>query len=310
MNPLVSIVILSWNRRYDLKASLNQILKNQYSNIEIIVVDNASTDGTQEMVKKEFSQVNLVSLLNNIGIAGYNEGFKIAKGKYITVLDDDSYPATDAIMKAVEILERDQKIVGIAFHIIHPTDNISETKDWPEDVITFVGCGAILRRDVMEKSGYYDSNFYLYCNEFDLTIRILSQDKRYSIKYFSDIIGYHRVAASNRTITRRAYYQLRNFLWIIWRYFSFYNAIRLSFRLIFEEFIFAFTWYKSISTYLKSLFSAFSSLRKYLKLRKVISPQLEKKIIESESTQPVFGEPVPKFILNNIRSAVRKISRI
>lgn len=307
MDPLVSIIILSWNRKDDLNTSLKHIFDSSYKNFEVIVIDNGSTDGTLRLIKNEFPTVKLVALTENIGIAGYNEGFKIARGQYIIVLDDDSYPANDALAKAVMILEKERLVVGIAFNIIHPTNNISESAGWPENVFTFIGCGAILRRDVLEKAGYFDPTFFLYCNEFDLTIRMLDQNNQYTLKYFTNIVAYHNISVLNRTSARRAYYQLRNNLWILWQHFSFWNSFRLSFRRIFEELVFAFTWHKSLSAYFRGLFSAFTNLPRCLRKRKVISLQLEQKLITTD--QPVFGEPIPTFLLNNIRSINKKFTR-
>ena len=87
-NPLVTVNILSFNRRDYLKITLEKVFEQSYKNIEVFVVDNASTDGTIEMVKKEFPQVRLIQLKKNIGIAGWNEGFKNAKGEFVLVLDD------------------------------------------------------------------------------------------------------------------------------------------------------------------------------------------------------------------------------
>ena len=90
--PLVTVNILSYNRKDELRNTLTKVYEQDYKNIEVIVVDNASNDGSSEMVIKEFPNAQLIQLEKNIGIAGWNEGFKVAKGEYILVLDDDSYP--------------------------------------------------------------------------------------------------------------------------------------------------------------------------------------------------------------------------
>jgi len=112
-NPLVTVNILSWNRKEDLRESLIELKKTTYPNIELIVVDNASTDGSPEMVEREFPYVKLIKMPKNIGIAGWNIGFEKANGKYIMVLDDDSYPAPDAIELMVEEFEKADEDVGI-----------------------------------------------------------------------------------------------------------------------------------------------------------------------------------------------------
>ncbi len=90
-NPLVTVNILSFNRKEELRITLTKVFEQDYKNIEVIVVDNSSSDGSQKMVREEFPSVNIIELNENIGIAGWNKGFEIAKGKYVLVLDDDSY---------------------------------------------------------------------------------------------------------------------------------------------------------------------------------------------------------------------------
>ncbi|RJP62305.1 MAG: glycosyltransferase, partial [Ignavibacteriales bacterium] len=68
--PLVTVNILSYNRKDELRNTLKKVYEQDYKNIEIIVVDNASSDGTHEMVKSEFPEVKLIQLEKNIGIAG------------------------------------------------------------------------------------------------------------------------------------------------------------------------------------------------------------------------------------------------
>ena len=108
--PLVTVNILSFNRKDDLRLTLQKVFEQDYQNIEVVVVDNASTDGTLEMVKNEFSSIQLIQLQKNIGIAGWNEGFKIARGEFILVLDDDSYPDKNSIKELVQTAQSDKHI--------------------------------------------------------------------------------------------------------------------------------------------------------------------------------------------------------
>lgn len=295
--PLVSIIMLSWNRKNDILQSLTQIYNNHYPKFEVIVVDNGSKDGTGEAIVKNFPNVNLLRLDKNIGIEGYNLGVKKAGGKYLLLLDDDSYPEIEAITKMVKLMENQKNISAVASQIINPTNQLSENKLWPESVFTFIGCGALLKRTDWLAVGGYDKHFFLYSNETDLAIRLLSINPENRIIYSSDIICYHSTAAANRTSGRRAFYQLRNNLWIIWKYFSFFSAWQLSVRRIFEEFVFAFTWHKSISSFFRGLFSALGGLGYCLKHRQKISVILQKKLKTSSTN--LFGEPIFVFIRNN-----------
>jgi len=129
---LVSIVMLSFNRKNDVQEGLQELLKQNYKNMEIIVVDNGSTDGTPGMVKNKFPEVTLITLKENLGVAAYNKGFQQAQGKYIVILDDDSFPGSNAIPRMVEEFEKNEKLGVVAFDVRNyydykKTNLISET---------------------------------------------------------------------------------------------------------------------------------------------------------------------------------------
>ncbi|MBC8440454.1 MAG: glycosyltransferase [Deltaproteobacteria bacterium] len=168
-SPLVSINILSWNSKDKLGYVLNRVEKLSYKNIEIIVVDNDSIDGSPEMVEKEFPKVKLCRLKKNIGIAGWNEGFKIARGDYILVLDHDSFPDKNAIQWCIEKFKNNPKLGLAAFKIVNYYDNSirqseeyeryvnKETSVVGSFVKRFVGGGAFIRKKVVNITGGYSN---------------------------------------------------------------------------------------------------------------------------------------------------------
>src|SRR3989304_2071643 len=81
-NPLVSVVILTWNRKDDLLETVAELKESTYAPIEIIVVDNGSNDGTQEEINEKFSEVNFIRLEKNVGIAGFNIQYSIFNIQY------------------------------------------------------------------------------------------------------------------------------------------------------------------------------------------------------------------------------------
>ena len=175
--PLVSIVMLAWNRKDDVRESLRHIQKIDYEPLEIIVVDNASDDGTAQMVEAEFPDVHLIKMKKNIGIAAYNVGFEQAKGKYIVIIDDDSFPARHAIRRMVQVFEKDERLGAVAFDVrnydhydeikneLEDTDETEEVKAVASDyLMSFNGAGVGIRKDLFKKIGYYPEEFFLYYN--------------------------------------------------------------------------------------------------------------------------------------------------
>src|SRR5215475_5686272 len=85
----VTIAILNYQRRDALRRALEAARAQRYAPLELLVVDNASTDGAQEMVRDEFPDVHLVALPENIAAAARNEGVRAAKGEIVFTLDND-----------------------------------------------------------------------------------------------------------------------------------------------------------------------------------------------------------------------------
>jgi GT2 family glycosyltransferase len=125
-NPLVSVVIPTFNRKNDLLECLTALLNSSYDNIEIIVVDNASTDGTNEAVKQMFLNVKLIQNERNLGVTGgRNRGATEAKGDYTLFLDHDMIVDKQMVEELMKIIEADPKI-GMAGPIIYYYDEPSK----------------------------------------------------------------------------------------------------------------------------------------------------------------------------------------
>jgi len=188
--PLVSINILSFNRSIAIKESLTKIFEQNYTNIEVIVVDNASSDGTPSMIADLFPSINLLSLDKNIGIDGYNKGMKIIKGECILILDDDSYPDTDTIAYGVNYLLENPEIGALTFNIFNNALQKSETLTFKQtNPYLFHGCGTLFRKTTLDKVGGYDPDYFLYYNEIDLAIRCYNNNIQ--IKYIPNKIVFH-----------------------------------------------------------------------------------------------------------------------
>lgn len=196
MNDLVSICVLSFNRKEELKNTLVNIYNQNYRNIEVLVVDNASSDGSPQMVEKEFPGINLIKLKKNVGIAGWNEGYKAANGEYVLVLDDDAYPAKDSLTKAVENFILDEDIACVAFNLIDtntgsyykgnwlPRDKTKKTY-WP----IFVGCAFMVNSDRLPKSFEFPGDYFIYQHELPMAAEIYLSGKE--ISFVPEIVAYH-----------------------------------------------------------------------------------------------------------------------
>ncbi len=236
--PLVSAVVLSFNRREELAYSLSRLGEITGVSLEIIVVDNASRDGSAEMVAADFPSVRLLALPENIGVAAYNLGFARARGQFVLILDDDSFPAPDALEKMVELFNTDPGIGLVAFDVrsFDHYDRESAREEQlsletapPAYLLGFNGAGAGVRKEVLEQVGGYPEEFFLYWNEQDLAMRILASGRR--IAYSAAIVAYHRHAPKNRDSRRGPFFYTRNLFWIFWKHLPWPELIRRSLRL-------------------------------------------------------------------------------
>jgi len=222
----VSIIIVNFNTKDILKNCLDNLNKVSASS-QVIVVDNASTDGSSEMVSETFPKVKLISLRKNKGFSGgANEGLKQASGKYILYLGSDAFPKEKVIEGIVNYLEKNED-VGVATcrlilrdktedkdaHRGLPTAWTSVThfsgldkkfkgskifdryfmgyKDFSkeQEIDLCISHFMFIRKNVFDKIGNWDEKFFVYGEDVDLCYRVKSAG--YKIMYLPQFEALH-----------------------------------------------------------------------------------------------------------------------
>ncbi|KHD38312.1 glycosyl transferase [Clostridium acetobutylicum] len=284
--PLVSIVSICWNRKDEICESLNNIRKIDYESLEIIVVDNGSTDGTVEKIEEDFKEVKLIKMPKNAGIEAYNVGFKSAEGEYIVILDDDSFPEKNSIKRMVKKFQKDDKLGMVAFDVrnYYNYDEVKkiDTEETSDDtaaesdeyIMAFNGAGAGVRTEVLKKAGFYPEEFFLYWNEQDTAFRIL--DMGYKIKFFADVIAYHKYSPKNRASWRAPFYYTRNAFFLVWKNYSTKAALKKTIELIYDCFYYSME--QKTNIYLKAMWNAFMNFNKIKGKRKVVDKYIEENL--------------------------------
>ena len=114
-NPLVSILIPTYNSVDFVEDTVRSIMNQTYTNIEIVIVDDASTDGTMkilEKLSKEDKRIKLLQNKKNLGITdNMNNGIHKCNGKYIAILDGDDWAYPYRIEEQVKLMEKDEEVV-------------------------------------------------------------------------------------------------------------------------------------------------------------------------------------------------------
>lgn len=226
-HPLVSVIVLSFNRLENVKDLMKALSDQDYDNYEIIVVDNNSHDGTPEFLILNFPEVKTIRCPDNFGLVAYNFGFSNAQGEYIIIIDDDGLPSSeDLISRTITHFETNPKLGAIGFTIrmrdtgLLAYDNpnyINETQresEYPS--AAFNGTGAALRTKALRDVGYYPFYFYRSWCELHLCTRLI--DNGWHVNYVPDLEVWHcrQSGSINRPIT---YYGLRNYFWYVWSFY-------------------------------------------------------------------------------------------
>lgn len=215
-----SFVIVNFNRKDELLFTIvktKELIKNNLSDYEIIVVDNASTDSSAEAVRSNFPEVHLIVNPVNTGAPAWNLGFAKSKGDYLIILDDDSH-IVSGLEEGMVYMDNNPSVGVLALNVISGPYT-KETFKWKDgdETIGFIGCGAILRRETYEKVGGYADWMFLYGNDWEYGLRCL--DAGYSVKFFENSVVEHRASPIHRSTKRLRVFVTKHDLGIIYKFF-------------------------------------------------------------------------------------------
>lgn len=211
----LSYVIVTRNRRDALLQTLERLKENTHlatRSWETIVVDNASDDGSPEAVAKQFRSVRVVRLEENEGMPGRNHGFKCARGRYICMLDDDSYPVGNAIPKSAAYLDKNHRAAAVVGRVQLP----SGACEAPALPCVLLGGASVVRKSILDQTGGFSPEFFRQAEEYDLSFRILRLGHR--IERFEDVVFRHEKVPGGRSSALTHRMDLRNNLILVERY--------------------------------------------------------------------------------------------
>jgi GT2 family glycosyltransferase len=211
---VASILIVTWNRRDEAARAIRSALAQTCAGKEIVVVDNGSTDGTAEMVRREFPQVRLVCSERNLGCpSGRNFGFPHCQGRYIYMLDDDGWLKEDAVELCVQRAESNRAIGVVMSRILLVKDGRVHGRyplDQPEAGYRadFSGGCSLIRRDALVAAGVFPHDFGRQGEETDLSLRLL--EAGYFCFHEPASVMFHALSPVGRNAREALFYSLRN----------------------------------------------------------------------------------------------------
>jgi GT2 family glycosyltransferase len=253
-SPLISIIIVNWNGKEYLPACLDSLREQTCNNFETIVVDNGSHDGSLELLQTAYPWVRVVPLSVNTGFAGGNNaGFNISHGTYIVTLNNDTRvdrfwlaeliaPAetqTDVGMVSSRICAWDDSdqidSLGVAIcpdgmsrgsRRLARFSSLSIAKT--EDILLPSACAALYRRKMIDETGFFDDDFFAYCEDTDLGLRGRLAGWRAVLA--RDAVVYHRYSRSGGVFSPfKLYLVERNHFWVALKCFPVSMLLALPF---------------------------------------------------------------------------------
>ncbi len=206
----LSVIIVNWNTKKLLWDCLASICKfTQNVEFEVIVVDNNSNDGSRKMVKSRFPKVKLISNNDNLGFAKANNiGIKSATGKYILLLNSDTYLIENSLQKLVELAEKQENLGVLAPQLLNSDKSIQQSVGFFPDLpqvffwMTFIddlpfgqilkpyhvdhdvfykseqeiewatGAAMFVPKNVIQKAGFLDEQIFMYGEDIEWCYRI------------------------------------------------------------------------------------------------------------------------------------------
>jgi len=231
--PDVSIVIVNYNTRELTAQCIDSILANRpQASFEIVVVDNASSDGSADWLEARYPHIRLVCSSRNLGVAGGNNlGIRAAQGHYVLLLNSDAFVLPGMIDRVVEFLDTHPEAAGVGGNLINADGTFQAGfVDFPslwQEFLIVTRLGRLLRpwypahgpcpetrqvdwmstafmlfrREAIEQVGFVDERYFLYSDETDLQYRL--KQAGWQIYYLPDLNTVHLGGRSSTSWRRR-----------------------------------------------------------------------------------------------------------
>lgn len=210
MREFVSVVIVNWNGKEWLKKCLDSLLNQTYKELEIILIDNASSDDSVQYVKKNYNNITLIQSKKNLGLTnGINLGIEKCKGKYILLVNNDVWMENDFIQKIYEFYKKNNYSViapeekrydksqdflcNTTIDITGSPAYFIPTYSKPDKIFYLSVCFFCSKREYLD-SGGLDKDFFMYNEDVDWFWRLSLFGKKFT--YVKDVFIYHAGAGS------------------------------------------------------------------------------------------------------------------
>ncbi len=232
----VSVIIPNWNGAAHLPVCLTALRAQTERGFEVLIADNGSTDGSLDLLAREFPEVRVLALGRNLGFTGAcNAGLRAAHGDFLALLNNDTEAHPDWLREVLAAFERHPRAGLIASKmllfdrrdILHTAGDLFKTDGtpgnrgvWETDhgqypegpVFSANGGSAVYRRTLLDQVGLLDDDFFFSCEDVDLAWR--AQLAGWPAVYAPQAVVYHKLSASGGGVTA-SFHDGRNFLYLL-----------------------------------------------------------------------------------------------
>lgn len=235
--PLFSVVIPNWNGKAHLPVCLDSLARQTYQPVEVIVADNASTDGSLDLLRDDYPWVRVAALPENRGFTGAcNAGMRAAQGQVISLLNNDTEVESDWAEQVVAAFERHPGAGMVASKMLlfdernrlHTAGDFMRVDGTPgnrgvwqadgpeynQERTVFSACGgsAAYRREMLDETGLLDDDYFFSLEDVDMGWR--GQLAGWTCVYAPAAVVYHKLKATGGGVTA-SFHDGRNLIWLI-----------------------------------------------------------------------------------------------
>jgi GT2 family glycosyltransferase len=224
-NSRLGVVVVTRNRLGSLRRTLDH-LAGLAERPQIVVVDNASTDGTAGVLAREHPGVKVITLDRNRGATARTIGAAALDGPYVAFSDDDSWWAPGALARAADVLDDHPQVGLVAARVLVGEDERDDPTcaamahspldagDLPgRPVLGFIACGAVARRDALLAVGGFHRRWEIQGEEGLLAVDLARSG--WLCLYVPEVVAHHHPSVA-RDSSRRDVLEVRNSLWFAW----------------------------------------------------------------------------------------------
>lgn len=179
---------------------------------EIFVVDNASADGSVDAVRLRFPETRIIQRGRNEGVGARSHAFAHARGEFVILLDDDSYPIDNAVIDSMDYLDANRNCGAVVGAVLLP-DGSREACAFPSVMLSGAVC---IRKSVIDRVGGFRREFFRKAGEYDFSFRIWQAG--FTIERFEDIVYRHDKVMAGRSSAFAHRMDLRNNLILVERF--------------------------------------------------------------------------------------------